>query len=701
MSITFTSEITSAATSHVLNTLSTLYTNPPFAVLREFVANGIDAHTDAGYDGPVEVTLPDIRDAHGPKVVITDHGKGMSRDTLVNVYYNYGESTKRDAPDRIGAFGLGSKSAYAVSPTWELVSVTSTSVIHVVSSINSDGMPEHRMSETPNTTNAATGVVVTIPLGAGTATRPFIDEAVKLCTWLPKGSVELRNLTPIHVEKAKAHWTDNTVRFGKLAFTKGYRARDAQVVMGGIPYRADLRQAYTHALDHLFHERESILTVFGSVSRATFLRVLSEADVIAVLDDPRALDVTTARDDVKMTPRSVDALSSVFAEEVTRVIRFLSTSDGSMASLESVKDSPMVGLTIESMHSRRELSEHPTALIPYERRNSTLLTSVTDFTMYRNLLWHRFSPLPALVITNYPENSPTIPLVDKLACGIFKVSRDHIYVSHSPDTGRAALDVGEDVLQRNHVRFITWEDYSARAKEMRRAARRENPPTVQPVEGLVLCDHKVVETFSLQLNKVPGLFAKYEGVPAYFTSLWSNDTEEILKTLPRGFTGILVRTLLDTRRDNLLSKRYGILSTNALSSLSVNDRNISAVRALSPKQRKAVLDHLDIESRSGVDCATVNTIYAYHENNGKPLAGTAFVKSIESCELGRRIIASRDSGFRRYSMNNEEILSALRKDSDRFYARYPLITALNLSRGTSHPDAMAAVIQYIKTVDDE
>lgn len=112
MSSTFTSEITSAATSHVLNTLSTLYANPPYAVLREFITNAIDAHRAAGYDGPVEVELP-TRDV--PRLVIRDHGNGMSRDTLVNTYYNYGESSKRGDDTSIGAFGFGSKSAYSVS----------------------------------------------------------------------------------------------------------------------------------------------------------------------------------------------------------------------------------------------------------------------------------------------------------------------------------------------------------------------------------------------------------------------------------------------------------------------------------------------------------------------------------------------------------------------------------------------------------
>lgn len=386
---TFVSEITASATSHILNTLSTLYANPPFAVMREFIANGIDAHRDAGYDGPVEVTLPT---AQRPSLIVKDHGAGMSRDTLVNTYYNYGESTKRNSSEHIGALGLGAKSAYSLSPTWELVSVTKASVIHVVSCINEDGVPEHHLQETPNTAGSETGVTVTIPTGDTISPRAFSEEAVRLLNWLPKGSVTVIDLMRVYDDRAKDHWLDRSVLRGRVAFPLSYRHRDFQVVMGGIPYRADLSEAWSAAVHAVRDNDEHPLpcyTEFGEIRTETLRDMLNSAP-IAVLEDSRALDVTTSRDDIKMTSRSISALADVFSKELQEAVTFLAESNGSMESLNSARHIPLVGLILFEMRSKRLLSDNPTALFPYERRNhSSALREVEDFDLY---IEHQNSP---------------------------------------------------------------------------------------------------------------------------------------------------------------------------------------------------------------------------------------------------------------------------------------------------------------------
>ena len=695
---TFVSEITAGATSHVLNTLSTLYTNPPYAVMREFIANGIDAHKDAGYDGPVEVELPTL---DAPHIVIRDHGNGMDRDTLVNTYYNYGESTKRGDTTRIGAFGLGSKSAFALSPTWELVSVTDTSVIRVRSTINGDGMPEHTLDEQPNSSSMENGVTAIIPVSSAYPVRQFSTEAERLVSWLPKGSVELKRGGNFHT--TSPHWTERAVAHGNLAFPKGNTLNDANVVMGGVPYRADLKEAHDRAIRTFARTDGSGLpytSVFGEISRDVLHDVLQESRAIAVLDDPKALDVTTSRDDIKLTERSVAALENVFVHELTEALEFFTTTDGSMASLETAKNIPFVGLIMPTLRSKRLLAPMDTALIPYESRKKHP-SGVRAFSIFHNILWSRYSTLPTMIVTDYPETMPALPMLDRVIAGDFRTPRNRIYVTHGPDTGRTVLDVGRDVLERHGVKFMSWNDYAAHVKEIRRVDREEaGPPVIQPVEGIILSDHKVVSTFSVEVGKLGKIIEANSGVPLYFTNMWSEDPEKVLPTLPRGFTGILIRTLMNTRRDNLLTARHGVLPNRELGKLTSDERNIAAIKALAPKQRRAVLDHLDIESRSGVDYAAVNAVYTYHLKNGTPLAGSHFVKSLESCEIGRRVVADRDAGFKRYSMNNEAILQALRKDGDRFYNRYPLLTILNVGRASGHEAALDAVVHYIKTVEN-
>lgn len=696
---TFVSEITAGATSHVLNTLSTLYTNPPYAVLREFIANGIDAHKDAGYDGPVEVELPTL---DAPHIIIRDHGNGMDRDTLVNTYYNYGESTKRGDTTRIGAFGLGSKSAFALSPTWELVSVTSTSVIRVRSTINADGMPEHTLDEQPNTASMETGVTAIIPIGSAYPIRQVAGEALRLQNWLPMGSVELKRVGNFHT--ATPHWTERAAVHGNLAFPKGNTMNDANVVMGGVPYRANLKEAHDRAIATFSRTDGNGLpntSVFGEIRRDVLRDVLQESSAVVLLDDPKALDVTTSRDDIKMTARSLAVLENVFVHELTEALGFLTTTDGSMASLESAKGIPLVGLIMSALRVKRLLAPMDTALIPYESRKKHPL-GARAFTIFQNILWSRYAPMAMMIVTDYPETMPALPMLDRVIAGDFRTPRNRIYVTHGPDTGRTVLDVGRDVLERHGVKFMSWNDYAAHVKEIRRVDREEaGPPVIQPVEGIILSDHKVVSTFSVEVGKLGKIIEAHSGVPLYFTNMWSEDPEKVLPTLPRGFTGILIRTLMDTRRDNLLTARHGVLPNRELGKLTSDERNIAAIKALAPKQRRAVLDHLDIESRSGVDYAAVNAVYSHHLNNGLPLAKSHFVKSFESCEMGRRIVASRDSGFSRYSMNNEAILQALRKDSDRFYSRYPLLTILNVGRSSGHKSALDAVVHYIKTVEND
>lgn len=107
-------------TAHLMRLLSDLYSNANAAVLREYSVNALDSHRQAGSPSPVEVTLPtDLN----PTLVITDHGTGLSRDEVITVFARYGASTKRGSNDQVGAFGLGSKSAFTLGQQFIVTAV--------------------------------------------------------------------------------------------------------------------------------------------------------------------------------------------------------------------------------------------------------------------------------------------------------------------------------------------------------------------------------------------------------------------------------------------------------------------------------------------------------------------------------------------------------------------------------------------------
>ena len=99
---------------HMLS--STLYSNQKEAVVREVVCNAWDAHIEAGVDLPIEITLTK------EKLTVKDHGKGIPKDRIGQIYGTYGESTKKHDGNQTGGFGLGSKAPWAYTEHFNVTS---------------------------------------------------------------------------------------------------------------------------------------------------------------------------------------------------------------------------------------------------------------------------------------------------------------------------------------------------------------------------------------------------------------------------------------------------------------------------------------------------------------------------------------------------------------------------------------------------
>ncbi len=109
--------IDESAIGHVSMILEDMYKFPERAVLREYLANAIDAHVLAGTDKQVDVTLPVFFDN---RLIIRDYGPGLSKEDTDRLLRGYGASgeEKRTSNDFIGGFGIGAKCAYAITKTF-------------------------------------------------------------------------------------------------------------------------------------------------------------------------------------------------------------------------------------------------------------------------------------------------------------------------------------------------------------------------------------------------------------------------------------------------------------------------------------------------------------------------------------------------------------------------------------------------------
>ena len=147
------------STAVLADILSGLYTNPHEAVVREYAANGIDAHEAAGVIRPVEVTLPDD---FNPQLTIRDYGTGMSTAEAKGLFSTYGASNKRTLDDAIGGYGIGSKSAFAISDVLTVETVKDGTLTRLTAVRTEDG-PSITGTHTEST-ETPSGTTVTIPV---------------------------------------------------------------------------------------------------------------------------------------------------------------------------------------------------------------------------------------------------------------------------------------------------------------------------------------------------------------------------------------------------------------------------------------------------------------------------------------------------------------------------------------------------------
>lgn len=98
-----------------------MYSDPVSAIAREICCNARDAQREVGKgDLPITVILPN---AFSSVLKICDKGPGISPERMTNVFLRYAASTKRNDNTQTGGFGLGAKTPFSYSDTFNIVTV--------------------------------------------------------------------------------------------------------------------------------------------------------------------------------------------------------------------------------------------------------------------------------------------------------------------------------------------------------------------------------------------------------------------------------------------------------------------------------------------------------------------------------------------------------------------------------------------------
>lgn len=137
-----------------------IYKNPVMALTREYASNARDAHREVNNSSrPIEITFPNTWDSGWS---VKDYGPGISPDRMENILTKFGNSTKRDSNDQTGAFGLGAKSGWAYSDSFNITTIYD-GIKYYYSAVLDGGAGKMVLLSKEETTESS-GTTITVPV---------------------------------------------------------------------------------------------------------------------------------------------------------------------------------------------------------------------------------------------------------------------------------------------------------------------------------------------------------------------------------------------------------------------------------------------------------------------------------------------------------------------------------------------------------
>jgi len=170
------------AAGHVSRILRNMYKDPMLSVFREYLANALDAHEQAGILStvPVEVDTPSRL---SPVLKIRDHGPGMTHEETERLLLGFGMSGehKRASNRQIGGYGVGCKSAFSVTDAFTYTIWHGGTKTVMLCSLGSDDMGEARIVSRTADAGEETGVLVAIPVPPNRIDECVLDVRRTIC----------------------------------------------------------------------------------------------------------------------------------------------------------------------------------------------------------------------------------------------------------------------------------------------------------------------------------------------------------------------------------------------------------------------------------------------------------------------------------------------------------------------------------------
>lgn len=212
-----------------------LYKHKIRTLVQEYIANGRDAMREANSQSQIEITIPTLLE---PTFKVRDFGLGISPDRMATVFVMYGASTKRDSNKQNGGFGIGAKSAWAYTDSFNIVTYIDgtrrTYVAHTGAN-NNGRLDEIEIAPTkePNGTEIQIAV-------APKDVDAFRKAVLRAVFFWPENSYKLKGISASEIPHKAESYTVlpnlETYGDGALQTVTGNYRNEHLLVIDGIPY---------------------------------------------------------------------------------------------------------------------------------------------------------------------------------------------------------------------------------------------------------------------------------------------------------------------------------------------------------------------------------------------------------------------------------------------------------------------------------
>ena len=255
-----------------------LYQNKEGAVIRELSANARDAHVAAGKaELPFHITLPTWIST---EFQIRDFGTGIDPDEFYDVYTNLGHSTKDHEDLSIGAYGLGSKTPFAITDSYTIRNYWN-GMMYVYTAFKDSGMPTVSLIGSETTTEC-NGLEITVDITSNGNVSSFRRECAKQLAYF--------DVKPLIYNCNDFEWNEVPELHMGYDVKSGHYYSNITIVMGGIPY--------TSSTDN-----------FPDEIREALKRI--ELTLVAKLGE---VDIPPSRESLEFTSKSIKFVSAKLSE---------------------------------------------------------------------------------------------------------------------------------------------------------------------------------------------------------------------------------------------------------------------------------------------------------------------------------------------------------------------------------------------------